>query len=104
MTRDVKRSLGIGILLLLVSFGLGFATKIVEPGKWHQNHAVYFQQADALLHGRFAIGNDPGQLRMDMAWHDGAVQQIWGLGVPLLMAPFLAIIRIIRGVLFPDRG
>lgn len=103
MTRDVKRSLAIGLLFVLASFALGFATKIVEPGKWHQNHAVYFQQAEALLHGHFAIGTDPSQLKMDMAWHDGGVQQIWGLGIPLLMAPFQAVTTILPGILFPDR-
>jgi hypothetical protein len=86
------------------SLGLGFATGIVEPDKWHQNHAVYHQQADAFLQGRFAIGNDPSRLKMDMAWHDGGVQQIWGLGVPLLLLPGHTLAKLVGGFAFPDRA
>jgi len=88
-------------LFVAVSFSLGFATHIIEPGKWFQNHAVYQQQVEAFLRGEFALGRNPSDLKMDLAWHDGRVQQVWGLGAPLLLLPTYLLSKLFpAGVFF----
>jgi hypothetical protein len=60
-------------------------------------------QAEALLHGHLYLGNSIDQLGPGLAWHDGHVQQVWGLGVGLWLLPFQAVWRLFGGQMFPDR-
>jgi hypothetical protein len=62
---------------------------------------IYRQQTHALLSGRLALSWSPISLRYDEAWGRG-VQQIWGLGVPILRLPFDAVVRAVGGFGFPD--
>lgn len=72
-------------------------------GQWYSEQPFYRAQADALLAGRFALSHDPAGLGLDLAWIDGGVQQVWGLGVPLWLALWEAIGRVIQLTPFPDR-
>lgn len=72
-------------------------------GQWYSEQPIYRAQAHALLAGRFALSHDPAGLGLDLAWIDGGVQQVWGLGVPLWLALWEAIGRVIQLTPFPDR-
>jgi hypothetical protein len=72
-------------------------------GQWYSEQPIYRAQAHALLAGRFALGHDPAGLGLDLAWIDGGVQQVWGLGVPLWLALWEAVGRVIQLTPFPDR-
>lgn len=39
-------------------------------------------QAEALAEGRLALSHKADNLAFDLAWAEGGVQQVWGLGVP----------------------
>jgi len=60
-------------------------------------------QADALLARRLCIGDSLSQMHSGLAWHNGRVQQVWGLGVGLWLAPFEALSRVAGRTSFPDR-
>jgi hypothetical protein len=60
-------------------------------------------QADALLHGHLFLGDSINQLGPSLAWHDGHVQQVWGLGIGMWLLPFQAAWRLCGGQMFPDR-
>lgn len=72
-------------------------------GLWYGPHPYYRAQVHALLQGRFALSHDPGGLALDLAWVDGGVQQVWGLGVPLWLALWELIGRVVHLTPFPDR-
>jgi hypothetical protein len=40
---------------------------------------------------------------LDLAWHDGGVQQVWGLGVPIWRLPFEILAKLFGRPAFPDR-
>ncbi|MEN9647868.1 MAG: hypothetical protein RLY57_672, partial [Candidatus Parcubacteria bacterium] len=54
-------------------------------------------QVNALCHGSIALSQDPSDLLIDYVYHNGKVQQIWGLGVASLQSLILCLIPI------PDR-
>jgi len=93
---------------LLLAFLIGCAVvwllgAIPRWGLWYSPHPYYRAQAHALLQGRFALSHDPGGLALDLAWVDGGVQQVWGLGVPLWLALWELIGRVVHLTPFPDR-
>ncbi len=100
-TLDRRRALIYAALLGLAVMWLTGA--IPRWGQWYGEQPVYRAQAHALLAGRFALSHDPAGLGLDLAWIDGAVQQVWGLGVPLWLALWEAIGRVIHLTPFPDR-
>jgi hypothetical protein len=60
-------------------------------------------QASALLDGHFHLAESIEGLQPGLAWHDGKVQQVWGLGVGLWLAPFQAVWILLSQRPFPDR-
>jgi hypothetical protein len=60
-------------------------------------------QAMALLHGHLALGDSIGGIQPGLAWHDGHVQQVWGLGIALWLLPFEALWRLFGGSACPER-
>ncbi|GEM_PF-2632119 len=56
--------------------------------------SYYRIQVESLLGGHFSLSSRIDAIRFDLAWYDGGVQQIWGLGVPLWMLPFEGVSRI----------
>jgi hypothetical protein len=71
--------------------------------QWYSPQPYYRAQVHALFEGRLALGHAPEGLALDLAWVDGGVQQVWGLGVPLWQSLWEAIGRVIHWTPFPDR-
>ena len=96
---------GVYLAFFVASFFVCKAVHIVDWNKWYAPDPYYYQQVDALLRGTFAISHSPGFLRIDLAWYNGAVQQIWGLAIPMLYAPLLLFSRLFIGQLYlPRKG
>jgi hypothetical protein len=72
-------------------------------GQWYSEQPYYRAQAHALLDGRLALSHEPAGLGLDLVWIDGSVHQVWGLGVPMWLAAWEAIGRVIHVTPFPDR-
>jgi len=72
-------------------------------GQWYADHPYYRAQVVAILDGHLALSDEPEALAHDLAWIDGGVQQVWGLGVPLWETPFEIVGRIVGVTPFPDR-
>lgn len=72
-------------------------------GQWYSYHLPLRLQTDRLLQGQVALSHQPETLSWDMAWDDGAVQQVWGLAVPLWRLLFEALARWTGHPAFPDR-
>ncbi|TMQ18295.1 MAG: hypothetical protein E6J90_20510 [Deltaproteobacteria bacterium] len=72
-------------------------------GQWFSPQPYYRAQAHALLDGELALSHKPESLALDLAWVDGGVHQVWGLGAPLWLALWEAVGRAIHLSPFPDR-
>lgn len=81
----------------------GWTGLIGRWGRWYSHDMVYRRQTDAFLRGETALSRDLADLSWDMAWADGGVQQVWGLGVPLWRFPFELLARAAGQPAFPDR-
>jgi len=55
------------------------------------------------LRGEFALSDSPADADFDLAWGEGGVQQVWGLGVPAWRLPFELLARLVGQSPFPDR-
>lgn len=57
---------------------------------YYPSHDLYYYrtQVECLLNGSFALSPHIEAMQFDLAWYDGGVQQLWGLGAPLWMLPF----------------
>ena len=89
---SIPYALAYGVVML--SFG---NTWLYEPSPYHRC------QAEALLHGHFYLADSIDAMQPGLAWHNGQVQQVWGLGIGLWLLPFQAIWRLFGGHVFPDR-
>src|SRR5215470_7189681 len=74
--------LAVGVLAVAYAIGMLAAggatwTRLYGPSPYHR------LQADALLHGHLQIGDSIYNLDRSLAWYDGKIQQVWGLGVGL---------------------
>lgn len=78
---------------------LGGATfdRLYAPSPYHR------LQAAALLDGHLFLSDDVSRIEHDLAWHDGQINHVWGLGVGLWLTPFQALWRAIGQDWFPDR-
>lgn len=87
------------VLYAIAMLALGGATltKLYAPSPWHR------LQADALLNGHLHLGDSIDQIQHDLAWHDGKVNHVWGLGVGMWLVPFEALWRLCGQKWFPDR-
>jgi hypothetical protein len=79
---------------VMLSFG---DTWLYEPSPYHR------YQAEALLHGHFYLADSIDAMQPGLAWHDGHVQHVWGLGIGLWLLPFQAVWHLFGGQMFPDR-
>ena len=78
----------------MLSFG---GTWLYEPSPYHRC------QAEALLHGHFFLSDSIYAMQPGLVWHNGHVQQVWGLGIGLWLLPFQALWCLCGGEIFPDR-
>src|SRR6266853_4283536 len=93
-------------LLILFAVAYGVLMLALQGGPFmrlRSESPYHSLQAKALLHGHFYIGQSLADVRPGLAWHDGHVQQVWGLGVGLWLAPFQAVWSLSGGNEFPDR-
>lgn len=95
---------------ILALFAIGVASAIclvtgLIPGwgRWYASNLAYRRQTEAMLHGSLALDDDPRTLGYDMAWAEGGIQQVWGLGVPSWRLPFELIAKLFGYAAFPDR-
>src|ERR1700704_4190932 len=70
---------------------------------WYSESPYYREQIIAFLHGDLALSHNPVDLKMDLCWSEKGVQQVWGLGIPLLELPFNVLARAFGYSFFPDR-
>ena len=89
--------------LVLAAVFLGETRLVPDWGQWYSKNLAYREQTEALMHGNLALHDSPGALRLDLAWYNGGVQQVWGLGVPAWRLPFECLARIFGQPAFPDR-
>lgn len=72
-------------------------------GCWYSDCLGLRQQTNALLEGRLALSESPFALEHNLAWSQGGVHQVWGLGVPVWRLIFEAPARVFGHLAFPDR-
>lgn len=88
----IPYALAYGVVML--SFG---GTWLYEPSSYHR------YQAEALFHGHLYLSDSVDAMQPGLAWHDGHVQHVWGLGIGLWLLPFQAVWHLFGGQAFPDR-
>ena len=95
--RAALQALAIGFVVMSLTGA------IARWGQWYAEQPYYRAQVHAFFEGRLALTHAPEGLDLDLAWVDGGVQQVWGLGVPVWMSIWEAIGRAIHLSPFPDR-
>jgi hypothetical protein len=60
-------------------------------------------QVEALLEGQLSLSTSLERIAHGLTGYDGHIDQLWGLGVPLWMAPFEMVYRLFGLQMFPDR-
>jgi hypothetical protein len=88
----------VGALSICCSTGL-----IGGWGRWYSHDLTYRRQTEALLRCETPLSRNIADLSWDMAWSEGGVQQVWGLGIPLWRLPFELLARAVGQPAFPDR-
>lgn len=84
-----------GAIMTSLGGSLLYEAPIIPP--------YHLWEAQAMLRGTFSLGDTVHQLHPGLAWHDGHVQQVWGLGIGLWLLPFQAIWSLAGGGQFPSR-
>jgi hypothetical protein len=88
----------------IVSLNLCIGTGLILGwGKWYSPSLPYRRQTEALLSGQLALSSSPTKIEHDLAWAEGGVQQVWGLGVPAWRLPFEILAKSTGQYAFPDR-
>ncbi len=90
------------VSVLSVGLFLFFCQLIRSPLLAYTGGALRWQ-TDAFFHGDFALNRAPIGIMHDLAWANGQLSQVWGLGVPALRMPFEFCARILGLSAFPDR-
>jgi hypothetical protein len=88
------------VLLTVLLFWIGADCRIEDlyaPYPYHRS------QVEAFLHGRLSLASSIKQIEHGLVWHNGRVEQVWGLGVAIWMVPFEFVSRAIRNAPCPDR-
>jgi hypothetical protein len=100
----VLAPVGWGLCSLTLGLSICVATGLIPKwGQWYSVNMAYRRQTESLLNGVLALDRDPRKLAYDMAWAEGGVQQVWGLGVPSWRLPFEFLAKLIGQAGFPDR-
>jgi hypothetical protein len=60
-------------------------------------------QVEAFLRGHLFLSSSIEQVEHGLAWFNGQVSQVWGLGVPIWVLPFELVSRLLSGHSVPDR-
>lgn len=81
----------------MLSLDQGSMAQLWSADPYHRYQAV------ALLKGHFSLANSIDEMQPGLAWHNGHIQQVWGLGVGFWLMPFQALWWLFDGQVFPDR-
>ena len=88
---------------LVYGFGLLFILRVIpEWGRWYSTSPFYSAQANALLHGDLALSHSLSELNFNLAWSEGGLHQVWGLGIPILRLPLVALAHLYGYDVFPE--
>jgi hypothetical protein len=92
------------LLAGLLALAYGAAMFLLNgDGRLYSAAPFHLFQADAMLSGHLSLPDSIEDLQPGLAWHNGHVQQVWGLGIGLWLMPFQAVWKLFGGQLFPDR-
>ncbi len=86
--------------------GLGvmwFTGAISRWGQFYSDQPFYRAQVAAFFEGHLAMSGKVEAVTHDLAWIDGGVQQVWGLGVPMWLSVWEGLGRLVHISPFPDR-
>lgn len=90
------------LIIIISSLMLYFTDLIPAIGEWYSYDQSFRLQTEAFMRGELALQPVPHGHRIDWAWGNG-IQQVWGLGVPLLKLPFEMVAKLFGSFGFPDR-
>ncbi len=100
----LERAAPLVLAVLLTALLLKFSGLVTHVGVWYSYYPTYILQSQALLDGHLWIARSlAGWVNQDWAFGPHGMEQIWGLGVPLLRAPFDLLARAAGQLPFSDR-
>src|SRR6266850_245649 len=103
-TKRLRKTDLFGCCALLYATGMIiFCGLVPKWGRWYSASPYHRFQTRALLHGKFALSNNPKDLGLDLCWSQGGVHQVWGLGISIWRLPFDAVAELFGEAAFPDR-
>ncbi len=100
MHRNSRYLFVIGFISSII-FSLVFVlvTGLVESSRrLYSQDQTHRLQTESILDGHLSLQIEPEQMTYDYVYIADTIQQVWGLGVPILRAPFVSIYT-----MFPDR-
>lgn len=90
------------LIAIITALMLYFTGLIPAIGEWYSYDQSFRLQTEAFMRGELALQPLPYGHRSDWVWGNG-IQQVWGLGVPLLKLPFEMVAKLFGSFGFPDR-
>lgn len=91
-------------LMVLFALAYGMFILSLDVGNGFSSLTPYHRyQAMALLQRHFYLASSIDAVRPGLAWYNGHVQQVWGLGVAFWLLPFQVVWQLLGGHIFPDR-
>jgi hypothetical protein len=88
---------------LIYGFGMVVLVKLIPAwGHWYSLSPFYSTQENALLQGDLALSHSLSDLNHDLAWACGGIQQVWGLGIPILRLPLAILAHLFGYLVFPE--
>jgi len=87
-------------LAIFVMFALGHFQTLDHLYSPNEAHRV---QVQAFLLGELSLSRNPFDISHDHTWSAGGVNQVWGLGVPILQLPFSGSAGLFGFNSFPER-
>lgn len=101
---DLKSRLAGFYYSVVIAVAILFGTGVIPDwGLWYSSRSPWSMQTDAMLKGHLSLASTPAAMDGDLLWDNGAVQQVWGLGVPAWHLIFEVPARLLGGFPFPDR-
>lgn len=100
-------SVSLGLVLVASTYAVGILLSLGVVGGFGEIYPAsepYLSlQASALVGGRLALSHRIDTLAFDLAWAEGGVQQVWGLGVPAWLLTLSVASGMRDPVFFPSR-
>jgi hypothetical protein len=100
----MKTAIKTWLPLLLYSVAYALVMLSLDGIRLYETSPYHRFQAEALLHGHLYLSNSIYAIQPGLAWYDGHVQQVWGLGIGLWLTPFTAVWHLFSNSPLPDRA